>query len=57
MLCTLNAMQKIRLGEFSPHKMKNAFMGVYIVMSLSWNFPDRAEPSYEGSEPSGAEAL
>ena len=24
-------------------------------MSSSWNFPARAEPSYEGSEPSRAE--
>ena len=26
-----------------------------IVMSSSWNFPARASPSYEGSEPSRAE--
>jgi hypothetical protein len=26
-----------------------------VVMSPSWNFPARAEPSYEGSEPSQAE--
>ena len=26
-----------------------------LVMSPSWNFPARAEPSYEGSEPSRAE--
>jgi hypothetical protein len=26
-----------------------------LVMSPSWNFPARAEPSYKGSEPSRAE--
>ena len=26
-------------------------------MNSSWNFPARAEPSYEGSEPSQAGAL
>ena len=25
---------------------------IYVEMSLSWNFPAQASPSYEGSEPS-----
>ena len=37
-----------------------AVLKVYLVlveMSSSWNFPARASPSYEGSEPSRAGAL
>ena len=37
--------------SFNP----NWHMRYEIVMSPSWNFPARAEPSYEGSEPSRAE--
>ena len=36
--------------------VKNIFWHLSIIeMSSSWNFPARASPSYEGSEPSRAE--
>ena len=33
----------------------NPYPKVIASMSLSWNFPARASPNYEGSEPSRAE--
>ena len=37
---------------YIPSTMSHMYL---LVMSPSWNFPARAEPSYEGSEPSRAE--
>ena len=39
-------------GNDGALKLRNPYL---LVMSPSWNFPARAEPNYEGSEPSRAE--
>ena len=48
----------LHLGGISS-EFSDAFhrrdLKLLVVMSFSWNFPARAEPSYEGSKPSQAE--
>ena len=43
--------------NISTNKKKEKEMNDNLVMSLSWDFPARAKPSYEGSEPSQDGAL
>ena len=43
------------MGDHIQFQKKQYQHGYPVVMSPSWNFPARAEPSYEGSEPSQAE--
>ena len=39
---------------FERLALLNSFVTLIVMMSSSWHFPARAEPSYEGSEPSRA---
>ena len=53
----MSRVRYITLFEYNPvfEKIQILFKGNLLEMSSSWNFPARASPSYEVSEPSRAE--